>query len=99
MRLLLLAGLAILVSTCNSDRPSVVNMSEIELAVYNNSQPAEKRVFCVQETSSSTFIRKRVCQSYEDWVQQNEQNAMTLDVLNSRPSYSLPNSIQDGPNR
>ena len=97
MKLLLLTGLAILLSTCNSDRPSFVNMNEFELAVYNNGQPAEKKVFCLQETNSSSYIRKRVCRSYEDWMQQNEKNAATLDILNSRPSYSPADSINDGP--
>ena len=99
MKSLSSACLALLVAACSNNSPSFTSMSEVELAAYNRGLPPEKQVFCVQETNSSTFIRKRSCQSIEDWVQQNERAAMTLDVLNSRPSFSLPNSIQDGPSR
>jgi len=99
MKPLLLVGLAILVSSCTTNRPSFANMNGAELAAYNRGMPAEKQIHCVQNADSSTYIRKRICQSYEDWMLQNERAAMTLDVLNSRPSYSLPNSIEDGPVR
>ncbi|PCI79192.1 MAG: hypothetical protein COB20_05255 [SAR86 cluster bacterium] len=98
MKYLLLAGLAIVVSACNSNSdPSFASMSEMELGAYNRELPPEKHVYCVQEADTSTFIRKRICRSYEDWVAHNERAAMTLEVLNSRPNYSLPNSIQNGP--
>ncbi len=99
MKFLLLVFLAIIVSSCSSNKPSFTSMSELELAEYNRGLPPEKQVFCLQEADSSTYIRRRSCQSFEDWVQQNERAAMTLDVLNSRPSFSLPSSIQDGPAR
>lgn len=99
MRHMLYIALALVLSSCNSGRPSFVNMNEAELAAYNRGQPPEKQIFCVTQSSSSSFIRRRSCQSFEDWVTENERAAMTLDVLNSRPAYSLPNSIQDGPSR
>lgn len=97
MKYLLLAGLAIVVSACSSKGPSFTNMDGMELAAYNRELPPEKHVYCVQEADTSTYIRKSICRSYEDWVALNERAAMTLDVLNSRPNYSLANSIQDGP--
>lgn len=97
MKLLPFTLLTILVSSCNSGRPSFTNMDAVELAAYNRGLPAEKQIFCVEEATSSSYIRRRVCQSFEEWMVQNEQNAMKLDVLNSRPGFSLPNSIQDGP--
>lgn len=99
MRPLLFTFLAILLASCTTARPSFTSMNAAELAAYNRSLPAEKQVYCVQNADSSTYIRKRVCQSYEDWMLQNERAAMTLDVLNSRPSYSIPDTIQDGPRR
>lgn len=99
MKSVLLVGAAIIVTACSTASPSFVNMSEVELAAHNRGLPAEEQVFCVREADSSTFIRKRVCQSYEGWLEHNERAAMTLEVLNSRPNYSLPNSIQDGPAR
>ena len=95
MKSLLLVSAAIIVTACSNNSPSFFNMSAIELAVHNRGLPAEEQVFCVREADSSTYIRKRVCQSYEEWLEHNERAAMTMDVLNSRPNYSLPNSIQN----
>lgn len=99
MRYLLLVGLAIVVSACGSNRPSFSSMNGAELAAYNRELPPEKHVYCVEEADTSTYIRRDICRSYEDWVALSERAAMTLDVLNSRPNYSLPSSIQDGPSR
>ena len=95
MKSLLLVSAAIIVTACSNNSPSFVNMSAIELAAHNRGLPAEEQVFCVREADSSTYIRKRVCQSYEEWLEHNERAVMALDVLNSRPNYSLPNSIQN----
>ena len=95
MKCLLLMGLAMVVSTCGSNGPSFISMSAVELNAYNRERPPGKHIFCVEERDTSTFIRKRICRSYEDWMAHNERAAMTLEVLNSRPSYSLPNSIQE----
>ena len=74
-------------------------MNGVDLAAYNRELPPERHVYCVQEADTSTCIRKSICRSYEDSVALNERAAMTLDLLNSRPNYGLPNSIQDGPFR
>ena len=95
MKSLLLVSAAIIVTACSNNSPSFVNMSAIELAAHNRGLPTEEQVFCVREADSSTYIRKRVCQSYEEWLEHNERAVMALDVLNSRPNYSLPNSIQN----
>lgn len=95
MKSLLLVSTAIIVTACSNNSPSFFSMSATELAAHNRGLPAEEQVFCVREADSSTYIRKRVCQSYEEWLEHNERAAMTVDVLNSRPNYSLPNSIQN----
>ena len=95
MKFLLLMGLAMVVSACGSNGPSFISMSAVELNAHNRERPPEKHIFCFEERDTSTFIRKRICRSYEDWMAHNERAAMTLEVLNSRPSYSLPNSIQE----
>lgn len=99
MKSLLLVSAAIVVTACSNNGPSFVNMNEMELAAHNRGLPAEEQVYCVREADSSTQFRKRICQSYEGWLEHNERTAMTIEVLNSRPNYSLPNSIQDGPPR
>ena len=100
MKHLLLVGLAIIACSCSANKgPSFGTMSEVELAVYNRELPPEKHVFCVQEADTSTFIRRRICRSYENWVAHNERSFMTLDVLNSTSSFSLPSSIQGGASR
>jgi len=95
MKYLLLAGLAFIVSSCAAnDGPSFATMSELELLAYNRGLPPEKHVFCLQEADSSSFIRRRICRSYEDWITHNEQSAMTLDVLHTPPNATLPGSIR-----
>jgi len=92
MKYLLLAVLAIIVSACSSNGPSFTSMNAAEIAAYNRELPPAKHIYCVEEADTSTFIRKRICRSYEDWISLNERATMTLDVLNSPP----PNSIQGG---
>ena len=96
MKNLLLASLMITMTACANNGPSFVNMSEVELAAYNRELPAEQRVYCVVEATTSTFIRKRVCRTYEDWLAHNERELMRLDVLNSRPSTGLQRTVRDG---
>ncbi|MEX0964023.1 MAG: hypothetical protein WDZ52_08305 [Pseudohongiellaceae bacterium] len=99
MRNLILAALFVAVSSCGASGPSLTSMTDAEIVAYNREKPVAEHIYCVTGTSSSSFIRRRTCQTYEDWMAHNEKSAMQLDVLNSRPSYSLPNSIQDGPAR
>lgn len=94
MKQLSLIVLTFLLAACSSNGPSFVSMSEIEIMAYNRGLPIEKQVYCMEGATTSTYIRKRICRTYEDWMIQNEKAAMTLDVLNSRPSFSLPSSIQ-----
>ena len=99
MKFLLLAGLAVFVSACNSNRPSYSTMSEVELAAFNRTVPLEEQVYCIEQAGTSTYIRRRICQTYAQWLSQNERAAMRLDVLNSSPGFGLPSTIQDGPQR
>ena len=95
MKPLTLACLAIIVAACSSNGPSFLSMSEVELAAYNRGQLPGKQVYCVQEADSSSFIRKRSCQTYEDWMEHNEKSAMTVDLLNSRPDYNQPSPSEN----
>ena len=97
MKTLLLIALSALACACASNGPVFVNMSEVELAAYNRGLPVEEQVYCVVEATTSTFIRKRICHTYQDWFLQNERAAMAIDVLNSPPAYGLPGIIRDGP--
>ncbi len=97
MKTLQLIALSILVCACTSNRPVFANMSEVELAAYNRGLPVEEQVYCVVEATTSTFIRKRICHTYQDWILQNERAAMAIDVLNSPPGGGLPSTIRDGP--
>ena len=90
MKSLLLIGAAIIVTACSNSSPSFLNMSAIERAAHNRGLPTEEQVFCEREADSSTYIRKRVCQSYEEWLEHNERGAMALDVLNRGPITACP---------
>lgn len=99
MRSLLLVGLVALVSACNSNLPSFAAMSEVELAAFNRTVPLAEQVYCVEQAGTSTYIRRRICQTYAQWLSQNERDAMRLDVLNSSPGFGLPSTIGDTPQR
>lgn len=98
MKILPFAALGLVITACASTGPSFANMSEVELAAYNESLPMEEKVYCVREADTSSFIRRRTCRTVADWVRHNERTAMQLEVLNSPASYNLPGTIlQDGP--
>ncbi len=87
-----------LLASCTNTRPSFANMSDEELAAYNETQPLENMVHCVYEAQTSTYIRKKICRTVMEWVRYNERQAMALDVLNSPAGFGLPDSvIRDGP--
>jgi len=65
-------------------------MSEEELLSFNQSKPYLERIVCYEEATTSTFIRKRKCMSYEKALYHNERAGMSLDVLNSAPVYHFP---------
>ncbi len=100
MKAILVMSCAMLIAACQNTGPSFANMSEVELAAYNEDRPMEVKVYCVREADTSTYIRKRTCRTVADWVRHNERSAMALDVLNMPTSYNLPGTmIQDGPQR
>ncbi len=90
----------LLLTACSSNQTSFTSMSDEELASYNQTQPLESKVHCVVEPNTSTYIRKRTCRTVADWVQHNQRQTMTLDVLNSPPGFGIPDTnIFDGPPR
>jgi hypothetical protein len=100
MKTLPIIAVVTFISACSSNSPSHTNMSATELAAYNLELPPELQIHCVREATPSSYIRKRKCQSYEDWLTQNERAAARLEVLNTRRSYNIPDTIlQDGPVR
>ena len=86
MKYLLLMSLAIIVSACSSTGPSFTSMNELELVLYNRERPPEEHVYCVKEADVSSFIRKRSCRTYEDWIAHNERTWMYINVLNTEPN-------------
>lgn len=94
-RLLLAISLFLSGSGCQNVQPSFVNMSEDEILAYNQSKPYLQRILCVQETTTSSYIRKRKCLTYENMIYHNEKSSMTLEVMNSAPVFAFPGSIRD----
>jgi len=86
VKYLLLMSLAIIVSACSSTGPSLTSMNELELVLYNRERPPEEHVYCVKEADTSSFIRKRSCRTYKDWIAHNERAWMYINVLNTEPN-------------
>ena len=85
MKYLLLMGLTVIVSACSTGT-SFTGMNELELAAYNRERPPKEHVYCVKQAETSSFIRKRTCRTYRDWIAHNERAWMYINVLNSRPN-------------
>ena len=90
LRLVLLLSTVSLLGACNlnPEQPAFVNMSDEELYAYNLEKPLKDQVYCRTETTTSTYIRKRRCNTVLAWVQEIENNAASLQVLNFGWNYN-----------
>jgi len=85
---LLLSALSLLIVACSNLPPSFVTMSEEELYAYNAEQPIRRRVLCREETTTSSYIRKRRCYTVQELVDANTNSVLTLDVLNYGANFN-----------
>lgn len=75
-------------AACQSQPLSFASMSEEELFAYNSEKPLLQQVICVEEQTTSSYIRKRRCQSIEQLVSERTAGAMKLQVLNWGYNYN-----------
>jgi len=87
-KLLLTAGLAGFLTACQNAPRTFESMTEEELFAYNTEQPIMQQVICVTETTTSSYIRKRRCQSLDKIINERSSAVMQLDVLNWGVDYN-----------
>lgn len=75
-------------TACGNLPTSFVTMSEEELYAYNITQPVLKRVLCREETTTSSYIRKRRCYTVQELVEANTNSVLALDVLNYGANFN-----------
>ena len=85
---LVLAVLASAFTACQNQPISFASMSEEELYAYNVDKPLLEQVFCVEEKTTSSYIRKRRCQSLERIINERSTVDMKFDVLNWGNDYN-----------
>lgn len=75
-------------AACQSAPQRFASMSEEELFAYNTEQPLLKQVICVREQTTSSYIRKRRCQSIQQLMNERASSAAMLNVLNWGVNYN-----------
>lgn len=75
-------------AACQTPPQRFASMSEEELFAYNAEQPLLKQVICVKEQTTSSYIRKRSCQSIQQLVNERASAGAMLDVLNWGVNYN-----------
>ena len=85
---LILAVFASAFTACQSQPLSFASMSEEELYAYNLDKPVLQQVVCVEEKTTSSYIRKRRCQSLQQIITSRSTVDMQLEVLNYGYNYN-----------
>lgn len=83
-----LFGLMVLFTGCQVDDgiPRFENMSEEELAAYNQGKPLSQMIVCNDGDRAFSRVRRRTCATVEAMYGSTQQ-ADQLGVLNSIPGY------------
>lgn len=79
----LLAGIALVLTACNSSAVSYSNMSDAEIAVHNATADTWDQVYCVKEIRLGSNIRKRYCATVRELHEGNANQIGVLNALNS----------------
>lgn len=82
LRFPFLIGCGFVLAACQIPEANFLTMSEEELYRYNAERPVMEQVVCRKEASTSTFIRKKQCQTVSQIVYGLSDSVMALDVLN-----------------
>lgn len=75
-------------AACQTNSQSFASMSEEELFAYNAEQPLLRQVICVKEQTTSSYIRKRNCQSIQRILNERSSSGAMLNVLNWGVNYN-----------
>jgi hypothetical protein len=87
---------ALLLTGCiASDRPRFISMSEAEIYAYNQERPLMKKVYCFEEDTTSSYIRRRQCMTVEEYVYRLERSVLALDVLQPTSGLGIFSSSRD----
>ncbi len=74
------------VACSTSSQPRFDRMSEEELIAYNQSVPAQERVYCREEVAVGSHIRRRICSKVQDVI-----NGGQTTLNTPSQTVSIPN--------
>ena len=84
-RILVSLFLLLILSSCgNTPRTfTFERMSDEEIYAYNEGLPLRSQVYCINEASVTSRIKRRNCKTYLEWTEYNTSAISTLNVLNA----------------
>lgn len=85
---LIITVFAVVFTACQNQPMSFAAMSEQELYAYNLDKPVLDQVVCVEEKTTSSYIRKRRCESLRRIITDRSTVDMQLEVLNYGYNYN-----------
>lgn len=88
VKLLSIAITGLLLAACGNLPPNFATMSEEELHAYNLQQPLMNQVICMEEQTTSSYIRKRRCRTLMQIYNARANADMALNVLNYGNDYN-----------
>jgi hypothetical protein len=87
-RVLAIGGFSLALIACGSIPPNFANMSEEELHAYNLQQPLMQQVICLEEQTTSSYIRKRRCNTLQQLYNARSNADLALGVLDYGRHYN-----------
>ncbi|MCI5105900.1 MAG: hypothetical protein MRY76_04245 [Pseudomonadales bacterium] len=88
IRLLAIAGMSLVLLACGSIPPNFSSMSEEELHAWNLQQPLMQQVICLEEQTTSSYIRKRRCNTLQQLYNARANADLALGVLDYGRYYN-----------
>lgn len=80
-KLLTLLFASAVLMACGTMPTHFAGMSEEELYAYNLSKPFPEQIICQEEKTTSSYIRKRRCQTVQQFINERANSDMALNVL------------------
>lgn len=82
-KITLLAGIALVITACNSNTVSYTRMNDSEIAAHNATADTWDQVYCVREIRLGSNIRKRYCATLRELQEGTANQVGVLNALNS----------------
>jgi len=93
MKKLLVNFFSLLILSSCANTPTTFTferMSDEEIYAYNEGLPLLNQIYCTNEASVSSRIKRRNCKTYQEWMDYNADAISNISILNA-PTGSVGN--------